>query len=149
VRMGFIGSLPGKTPEATMASALYTDIKRWKAGIPGSVFCRCVTRPAAVAPRARPPPPEMSNAPHVESLGRVVVRTDRECDNIATMDLIFRRRGFEASKRVFYSRRLSDSLEKTHRRFQSSRSRSRRAGFFFRPTGDRSKNVLSISRKGL
>jgi hypothetical protein len=100
------------------------------------------------APRA-PPPPEMSNAPHVESLGRVVVRTDRECDNIATMDLIFRRRGFEASKRVFYSRRLSDSLEKTHRRFQSSRSRSRRAGFFFRPTGDRSKNVLSISRKGL
>ena len=40
VRMGFIGQLPGKTPEATMASALYTDIKRWKAGIPGSVFCR-------------------------------------------------------------------------------------------------------------
>lgn len=66
--MGFIGSLPGKTPEATMASALYTDIKRWKAGIPGSVFCRCVTRPAAVAPRARASPPEMSNAPqHVES----------------------------------------------------------------------------------
>ena len=31
---------PGKTPEATMASALYTDIKRWKAGIPGCVFCR-------------------------------------------------------------------------------------------------------------
>lgn len=61
VRMGFIGSLPGKTPEATMASALYTDIKRWKAGIPGSVFCRCVARPAAVARpatvAARPPPP--------------------------------------------------------------------------------------------
>lgn len=63
MRMGFIGSLPGKTPEATMASALYTDIKRWKAGIPGSVFCRCVTRPAAVAPRARAPPLPMSNAP--------------------------------------------------------------------------------------
>lgn len=63
MRMGFIGSLPGKTPEATMASALYTDIKRWKAGIPGSVFCRCVTRPAAVAPRARAPPPRCRTRP--------------------------------------------------------------------------------------
>ena len=61
-----------------MASALYTDIKRWKAGIPGSVFCRCVTRPAAVAPRARAPPPRCRTRPkHVESLSRVVVRTDR------------------------------------------------------------------------
>lgn len=57
--MGFIGSLPGKTPEATMASALYTDIKRWKAGIPGSVFCRCVARPAPVA---RAPPPTSNDA---------------------------------------------------------------------------------------
>ena len=44
-----------------MAPALYTDIKRWKAGIPGSVFCRCVARPAVVARpatvAARPPPP--------------------------------------------------------------------------------------------
>ena len=38
--MGFIGKLPGKTPEATMASTLYTDIKKWKDGKPGSLFCR-------------------------------------------------------------------------------------------------------------
>ena len=38
--MGLIGQLPGKTPEATMASALYTDIKKWKDGKPGSLFCR-------------------------------------------------------------------------------------------------------------
>ena len=38
--MGFIGKLPGKTPGATMASTLYTDIKKWKDGKPGSLFCR-------------------------------------------------------------------------------------------------------------
>ena len=59
--MGFIG-LPGKTPEATMASALYTDIKRWKAGIPGSVFCRCVARPRPSRVRGRRGAPSpMSN----------------------------------------------------------------------------------------
>ena len=42
VRMGYLVNLPGKTPEATMASVLYTDIKKWKAGVPGSVFCRYV-----------------------------------------------------------------------------------------------------------
>ena len=76
MRMGFIGSLPGKTPEATMASALYTDIKRWKAGIPGSVFCRCVTRPAAVAPRARASPPLERR--HVESRAAFCVSFERE-----------------------------------------------------------------------
>ena len=40
ISRGFLDQLPGKTPEATMASTLYTDIKRWKAGIPGCVFCR-------------------------------------------------------------------------------------------------------------
>lgn len=82
-----------------MASALYTDIKRWKAGIPGSVFCRCVTRPAAVAPRARAPPPRCRTRPSMSNLSKArVVRTDRECDNIATMDLIFAKgfRSFEA-----------------------------------------------------
>lgn len=44
--MGIIGNLPGKTPEATMASALYTDIKKWKDGKAGSVFCRWVHVPA-------------------------------------------------------------------------------------------------------
>ena len=48
--MGIIGSLPGKTPEATMASALYTDIKKWKDGKAGSVFCRCVPSPAIPPP---------------------------------------------------------------------------------------------------
>lgn len=48
--MGIIGSLPGKTPEATMASALYTDIKKWKDGKAGSVFCRWVPSPA-IPPR--------------------------------------------------------------------------------------------------
>jgi len=51
IRMGIIGSLPGKTPEATMASALYTDIKKWKDGKAGSVFCRWVPSPA-IPPRA-------------------------------------------------------------------------------------------------
>ena len=46
IRMGIIGNLPGKTPEATMASALYTDIKKWKDGKAGSVFCRWVHVPA-------------------------------------------------------------------------------------------------------
>mmetsp|Transcript_3998 Transcript_3998/g.17692 ORF Transcript_3998/g.17692 Transcript_3998/m.17692 type:complete len:114 (-) Transcript_3998:3460-3801(-) len=50
IRMGIIGSLPGKTPEATMASALYTDIKKWKDGKAGSVFCRWVPSPA-IPPR--------------------------------------------------------------------------------------------------
>jgi hypothetical protein len=40
IRLGIIGQLPGKTPEATMASALYTDIKKWKDGKGGSLFCR-------------------------------------------------------------------------------------------------------------
>ena len=72
MRMGFIGSLPGKTPEATMASALYTDIKRWKAGIPGSVFCRCVARLAAGV-RARAPPP-LCPTTHVDPRAAFVVR---------------------------------------------------------------------------
>ena len=46
IRMGIIGNLPGKTPEATMASALYTDIKKWKDGKAGSVLCRWVHVPA-------------------------------------------------------------------------------------------------------
>lgn len=41
LRLGFLGSLPGKTPEATMASALYTDIKKGKGrNGAGSIFCR-------------------------------------------------------------------------------------------------------------
>ena len=33
--IGLLGTLPGNTPEATMASALYTDIRR-----PDSLFVR-------------------------------------------------------------------------------------------------------------
>jgi error-prone DNA polymerase len=41
LRLGFLGQLPGKTPEATMASALYTDIKKGKGrNGAGSIFCR-------------------------------------------------------------------------------------------------------------
>jgi hypothetical protein len=41
LELGLLGTLPGKTPDATMASALYTDIKKGK-GRAGSYFVRCV-----------------------------------------------------------------------------------------------------------
>ena len=66
IRMGIIGNLPGKTPEATMASALYTDIKKWKDGKAGSVFCRWVHVPAI--PRAsfvEKSRPKIPNPDHV------------------------------------------------------------------------------------
>ena len=59
--MGIIGSLPGKTPEATMASALYTDIKKWKDGKAGSVFCRWVPSPAIPPPHLRKSRPRANN----------------------------------------------------------------------------------------
>ena len=72
--MGIIGNLPGKTPEATMASALYTDIKKWKDGKAGSVFCRWVHVPAI--PRAsfvEKSRPKIPNPDHVFWVGQVRV----------------------------------------------------------------------------
>jgi len=40
MKLGLIGSLPGKTPDATMASALYTDIKKGRIGKGDSLFAR-------------------------------------------------------------------------------------------------------------
>jgi hypothetical protein len=44
LELGLLGTLPGKTPDATMASALYTDIK--KGGKGRSYFVRCAAPPA-------------------------------------------------------------------------------------------------------
>jgi hypothetical protein len=51
LELGLLGTLPGKTPDATMASALYTDIK--KGGKGRSYFVRCASPPADGPKRRR------------------------------------------------------------------------------------------------
>jgi len=56
-----------------MASALYTDIKKWKDGRAGSIFCRCAWPPAPRPPACRRSFLEKT------SIGRMVRRSVGRC----------------------------------------------------------------------